>query len=67
ALVLPKVTVVDSEVPGETEVVMLESNPPRDSSARAHQDGETGCGSFNSAPIIQKRSEGHRMIDPVMP
>jgi len=67
ALALPTETVVESAVSGETEVVMLESNPPRDNSARAHQDGETGCGSITSAPIIQNGSEKHRMIDPVMP
>jgi putative transposase len=58
---------VESPTPGETEVVMLESNPSRDSLVRTHQDGEQGCGSLPSAPILVEDDQISRMIDPVMP
>lgn len=58
---------VESSPPGETEVVMLESTPPRDSPVRTHQDGEQGCGSLPSAPTIEEDDQINRMIDSVMP
>jgi|SaaInlStandDraft_3_1057020.scaffolds.fasta_scaffold19478_1 putative transposase len=58
---------VESSTLGETEVVMLESTPPRDNPVRTHQDGEPGCGSHPSAPTHEEDDQINRMIDPVMP
>lgn len=50
SLALTNKIVIESTVPGETEVVTLESNPPRDNPVRTHQNGELGCGRIASAP-----------------